>query len=376
MVNIRLPFGRKEIHAVLDISPGGAAIAVLSQSGSGAAEVLSQGSSALSLEPRTAEQAKGLIEGQIKEAAEISLKLLSATGRSGPIARVYVVVHAPWCETQIVSARKQFEKEQRIQSQIIGALAQESVARVTTTTIEKSVIQVSLNGYPTGRPENKFARDLAVTSIVSSCDEAVVRATEGAVRQAFPVAQIVWRSATRAALSLAREARLGSEFLIVDVGSDDTHILSYREGTADQLVIPEGTRTILAKAAAGKSPEEVLGFLRMMTRDACSSDACDAIRTGLASAEPDLVRVFGESIAKISGARKVPNDVILLCHPDLEDWMTSFLSRIDFAQFSVTSLPLSLYTPERLDVGRWVAGAQSADALTVAAALVNIESRE
>jgi hypothetical protein len=67
--------------------------------------------------------------------------------------------------------------------------------------------------------------------------------------------------------------------------------------------------------------------------------------------------------------------VLLVTHPDLEAWFSSFLSRIDFSQFTITALPLTVHSGDGLDVGKWVAGARETDALTVACALVNIESR-
>lgn len=379
MVNIHLGFGRGKTVAVVDVSPGGASVAIITCSKDSAATVLASAASALSLEKRTEDQEKGLIGEQVREAAERALKLYSAAGHQGAVTEAHVIVHAPWTHSQFLIAEEKHEEETRVQDAMISVLAKKSLGTASEidmrNLLEGSVIQVALNGYPTPDPAGKYAHELRVTSIASDCDPGVRSAVSGAVQQAFPVAQIVWRTGLRSLMTLARESHLDKEFLIIDMGGDDTHIAAYRGGLMDQLVVPEGTRTLLARLASAQAPEATISLLRMVSRDACSSDTCDALKQAMAAAEPELVRVFGESIAKIATKNRVPNDVLLVTHPDLESWLAEFLTRIDFAQFTVTSLPLTVHTAAKLDISKWVAGAQNSDATTVGAALVNIECR-
>ena len=60
--------------------------------------------------------------------------------------------------------------------------------------------------------------------------------------------------------------------------------------------------------------------------------------------------------------------------PDLEIWLSNFFGRIDFSQFTITTLPFSVNTPSSLGIERWVRGEHQAPALAVAAARVNIEA--
>jgi len=379
MVNINIGFNRAHSIAVIDVAPGGATVAICSSPKDSAATVFSIASSALSLESRTEVQAKSQIGEHVKEAASQAIKLYTSAGHSAPISEAYVIVHAPWARTALSSSEEHFEHETLIHSALISGLAKKALAdkvgKDTGDALETSAIRVDLNGYATPMPEGKRAHWMRVTSIASDCDPAVKAAIKGATEQHFPVARISWRSGIRALMALARESHLDTSFLVIDMGVEDTHIVSFRDGEMNQLIVPEGTRTILSRIAAGRPADEVVGYLRMLSRDACSTDACDALRQAVATTEPELVRVFGEAIGKIAAKNRVPNGVLLLAHPDLESWFAGFLARIDFAQFTETSLPLSVHTPQSLDISKWVAGAKTSDASTVAIALVNIESR-
>lgn len=371
-------FNREDSVAVVDVSPGGASVAIFSSSRTAANTLYASASSNLSLEAHTVQQAKASIGIQIKEAAERAAKMYATVGRVEPITKVYAIVHAPWTTSRFMSAKTQFESEIRVDDRHVGDIAKQSLENSDldrSRLLEATVVRISVNGYPTPDPAGARASSLEVTSLASVVEADVLASVESALHASFPVADIAWRSAIRSRMPLGAVAPIRGDFLMIDMGNDNTHIASIREGVLEQMVVPEGTRTILARAAGGRAPDEVLGYMRMIARDACSTEACEAVKKALAAAEPELVRIFGEAIANIATKKRVPNDVVLCAHPDLVEWLTALFARIDFAQFTVTSLPLSVHTPETLDIGRWVAGARTYDPATIGAALVNIETR-
>jgi hypothetical protein len=113
----------------------------------------------------------------------------------------------------------------------------------------------------------------------------------------------------------------------------------------------------------------------MLESDACSTDACEAVQKALATTEPELVRVFAGPIGQMAATRRAANDLLLVTHADLEPWLGRLFSRIDFSQFTVTTLPFTVCTPSSINMDRWVTGGIDDDPLAVACALVNIESR-
>ena len=164
---------------------------------------------------------------------------------------------------------------------------------------------------------------------------------------------------------------------VVDVGAQATSLVTIRKDVATDIVhVPEGSNTILKRIAGEKMPEETLTMMRMLAHGQCDKDACDAITQALAHAETDLVRIFGEAMAKMATSRRLPNDLILFAPADMTDWLVQFFSRLDFAQFTITTRPFS----PRVESGKGLTGsltfATGADAdsdLSIASALVNIE---
>jgi hypothetical protein len=378
MVNISLGHGRENIVAVVDISEGGASVAITACPHEGPSTVLASGRFPISFEPRSKDQSVGTIGQQIKEAAGAALKIYAEAGHRTPVKSVYAIVHAPWTHTVSVQTSSHTPEAVKIQDSTIAALAKEAFAQAkgieASRLLEACVSRIQLNGYTTREPAGKYAHRAEVTSLISDCDAGVKAAVRSAIESQFPAAAITWRSSIRALIELIRAQR-AEHRLIIDMGSDTSHIVSMRDGVLDERIVPEGVRTILARVAAGGMPDETLGHLRMLTRDACSNEACEKVETSLASAEPELARVFGEAIGQLASARHVANDLLLVTHADLEPWLTRFFSRIDFSQFTVTTLPFSVHSPssslaEFVDVGI------SDTALLVGAALVNIESHQ
>jgi len=161
--------------------------------------------------------------------------------------------------------------------------------------------------------------------------------------------------------------------------SEATHIVAVRKGVpAETAVVAEGKRSILKRIAGDKMPEEVLALMKMLEDDKCEPAACEAIKAAIAHVEPELVRVFGETIGKLAAKRRLPNPLIIAAHADLLPWLSRFFSRIDFTQFTVTMQPFipkaigQEYVTDLIDVP----SSLSVDlGLLLAASLVNIEQR-
>jgi hypothetical protein len=380
MVNMRFTRSRERVVAVCDIGVGGASAAILALRGESAAEVLATGHSTLSLEARSPDQAIGMISAQIKEACEAALASYTEKGHRMPVTSVYGVIHAPWMTTRVLRAGEIYGDEEYIHDAMVGKLAQQALANAQdldrSRLLEASVVRVELNGYATARPGGKHAHAVDVVSLASECNAEVRTSAETALHSVFPVAAITWRSGIRALMTFARESAVpSSHYLIVDMGVDSTHLVSVRGASFEQRIVPEGIRTILARVGGNASADQMLGSLRMLTRDACSTAECEAMQKAIALSEPELVHVFGEAIGQMATNRRMANDLLLITHPDLEPWLARFFSRIDFAQFTVTTLPFTICAPSSIHMDTWVTGEATEDSLAVGASLVNIESR-
>ena len=123
-------------------------------------------------------------------------------------------------------------------------------------------------------------------------------------------------------------------------------------------------------------PEDTLSKLRMIARGDCNDPTCASISEAMGKAEPELVRVFGETMGKLVTRERLPNDLILATHGDLIPWLSTFFTRIDFTQFTTTTQPFQVDALEPADFAHWAlpeAGVDVDTGLSIASALVNIE---
>ena len=159
--------------------------------------------------------------------------------------------------------------------------------------------------------------------------------------------------------------------------SEGTTLTATRNGvTTEHELVPEGLHTILKRISESGMPEETLSLIRMLSRDQCSDPACGTMQASIARVEPELVRIFGEAMGKCASLHRLPDTLILIAHPDILSWLSVFFSRIDFAQFTLTTQP---FVVKALDHAELIGSVQSLNGvvldsgLALGCGLVHIE---
>jgi hypothetical protein len=378
MLNIGLKF-RQESIAIVDVGPGFVRAALISLQ-DGTAHVTASAISLISVESETPEHSIAAIGERLDEALKRLMSRGEQKGVSGRINSVYCFVHAPWSHSMTVRKRVDYQVETKIHESHISALAKELLGEAKdidmNNMMEAAVIRTWLNGYPVEKPEGRSAHSLVVCAIVSDIDPSVKKNAEAAMHRAFPSSNIQWRSAAHAMQqTLGSVYRDDENYLAVDMGMDATHLISVRDGfPIGERVVKEGLRTILTRIDPKRVAEETLGMIRMLSRDACEGSACEAIQKAMAIAEPELAKIYGEAFGGLAQGRRLANTLVLSANPDLVDWMRQFFSRLDFTQFTATTLPFTVIPCDRAVIGSRVQSDEELHpALVFAAALVNME---
>ncbi len=346
------------VVAVADVGSASASVAIAHILPGNPAAVLVAKRLMLPLEERTPEQAKAGVVTLLSTVAEKALAAYaeSYAKRGKSVSSVYAVIRAPWVRSRTARAMTIFEREETITEEILSGLARQALGTeqepVLASLIGLGVIKVELNGYVTTNPLGKSAHAAAVSALVSECESAVRAQVTEALQRVFGTPPIL-RAQERALISIMHESPLRPHNqTIIDIGSDATECIVIRKGVAaDHALVAEGTYSMLKRVSGGGLPDETLSVMRMMNKDACSSDACKALSESLARAEPDLVRVFGEALGKLAAVRRLPNDMLIAVDPEFAPWLVRFFSRIDFGQFTVTTQPFapSILVPQDLD---------------------------
>lgn len=341
--------------AVADIGSGNASVAIFKAAHGKPAHILASHSTTLPIETRNPDSTMTAVTAALSESANKALTAAQAL-KIGPIQDVYAILRAPWTRSKTTRAEKKFPKDEKITDQIISGLAQEALASEKEfdreKLIEASVIRVELNGYPTAHPVGKHARSVTVSALESECESRIKNAVEETLVKVFS-SKPAFRSGARALLSVLRErSSAHADYVLVDMTSEATSILTVHEGApALQIVVPEGTQTILKRVAGKGMPEETLTLIRMLARDHCEDAACESVKEAMARTEQDLIKIFGEAMAKLAATKRLPKTLVLSAGWGMAEWLSLFFARIDFTQFTITTEPFSveILTPQDLE---------------------------
>ncbi|MBI4093659.1 hypothetical protein HY417_01735 [Candidatus Kaiserbacteria bacterium] len=348
----RKPRGR--IVAVADIGSGSVAVGIAEISPPSHAHVLASSRAMLPSGERSSEATISGIVSLLEDTAEKVLKMYrEKTKGTKHVDAACAVIHAPWVRSKTVRAETRLRDASRIEQEMIATLAREALRGETDfkkdAVLEAGIIRVELNGYPTLQPVGKYATHIAASALLSECEPRVREGIVETLTKVFACPPPSLRSDTRALLFVTRESSaLPKEALIINMAHEATNVIIVRKGiVAETALVAEGVHTIVKRIAGDKMPEETLTLIRLLALDQCDTDACEAIRASIASAEPQLAKAFGETFIQLSATRRLPNKLVLLSHEDLAPWLLHFFSRLDFAQFTVTTRP---FTPTTLSI--------------------------
>ncbi|MCR4281057.1 MAG: hypothetical protein NUV88_01855 [Candidatus Kaiserbacteria bacterium] len=376
---------KENIVSVADIGSGHVGYALVEVRKGQIPVILASARAVLPLEKRTPAQVKSgilsLLDDICKKASEEYVQIHAR--QSLPLVSAsYVILQAPWSESEIAHAETVFKKDTHITDEIIAGLAQEALKTDEkldhNNLFEAGVVRVSLNGYPTKKPAGKEAHAVAVSALISQCEPKLLANIKEKLQRVFPSAKPSAYSRVRVLLSALREMRpQSSDSMIIDMENEATNCIVMRDGLiSEHFLVPEGTQTILKRISEGM-PEETLSLMRMVSRGTCSTPACDKLNSSLALAEPEIVRIFGDALGHLVSKHRLPNELLLISDPALSDWLSTIFSRIDFSQFTVTTREFapSVITSENLRASVASAGGAIDTGLMLAVSFVNTEER-
>lgn len=374
-----------EVVAIADIDSDSVGISVARIEIGKAAVVLVSERRSLSIEERSGAHTDSaivaLLDMLCKNAAD-TYALKSRDGSARPVSKTYIVLGTPWVKTATVRAATEFPDERRITDDLIRRLARHAFLGERelrrTNVFEACIVSIELNGYPTLSPDGKHAHGVFISALISECDPTFRGGVADALRRHFPSSEPLVRSEARSLLSITRESGTRTQnHTLISVSGDTSSVIIMRKGVLGEHVnIAEGTANMLRRIGGATLPEDTMSLLRMVMKDACSTPACEQINSAIATAEPDMVKVFGQSLAMIASRHRLPNALTLVVRPEFASWLQRFFSRIDFAQFTITTQPFEtqVLTTQHLNAFATPESGVSLDAgSAVAVGFVNIE---
>lgn len=382
MFSLKRPKGTAVL--VADIDDMSVGVSVVHLGSDGPVTIVASERRRLPFESRTKEQTIVGVGKLLEEVTNSVVKTYTgadAKNAPPPLKRAYAILHAPWSKFRTETASEQFEAPRPITKELIAATAKKALATPRDvdkgTILESGIMQVTLSGYPTGKPVGKRSADLSVTAFESDIDPGLKQTVITTLGKVLPGRDVSLRSSMRAALSVLHEHLPDiHRYVILDVGGEGSDCAIIRKESVTQLArVGEGTTSIIKRLAGAGLPEEIFTQMRMLAMDTCATDACKALKDSLARIEPDLAKIFGEKFSSLAAKRRLPNSAILNCPPEFSLWLQGFFSRIDFSQFTATLQPFTVepLSPDHLrDIVIWSAGIPADTGLGLAAGYVHI----
>lgn len=378
--HMRIPFFSRasKTFIVADVGAGGSAAGFLIQEdGPGLMQAAAR--SHPSLEERGPDAALAQLARTFAESADAARAQAAKAGVHAPEA-AYIIIRSPWTVSRCLSIERAFDTETAVTDDLISSLAKEALskgAEAASELLEASVVHIELNGYPVASPAGKKARHLKVAVLVSTMEKQYRDAITAVAQKAFPGIPLKLRSHVRTLLVALKNEQHDRNCVVIDLADDGTTVSVVRKNLLDsETRIAAGVQTLLARIAKTGSREETLALLSMLEKGTCTSAACDEITQALSAAEPELTKIFGEGLATLATQRRLPNDAYLMAQSDIAAWFAQFLARIDFAQFTLTSQPLSVHVVGPAEFESLVhlsPGVMTDPGLCLAAALVHSE---
>ncbi len=342
-------FRKQSSPPVLFVHVEGGAVSVAAVCMQDKPKVLLSDRKELPTAERTVEQLEQQTASMLQEVLVAFLERYSKSDHAQkrpPLSTVDVHFGPTFAEADTAHATVTFPKPQIVTDGLIAETAKQAVAllpKSDRTVLESLVTRVHVNMYPTGKPVGKLGESLGVSVFRSGITESARRRIDEALHTALPGHTPLYRSFARDLMHLLREASDSPYHLVIDIEEGKSHCISLRDDEiAAHATVPIGTGSVLSKIAGTGSLEETRTLIRLAAKDSCSTAACEEIKTKLAAVEPLLVKTFGDGFATLSSVYRLPNTCLILAQPDLSPWLEHVFSRLDFAQFTVTSQPLTV----------------------------------
>lgn len=300
-------------------------------------------SGSLSAEERSDPQAASGLKNLLQTKVPALLKLYAGAPGHMKIREVFAVVHSPISSSQIVTDTRFLKTEERITDALLDECAKSALGDIAKHPdfLSARLLQVRLNGYATARPEGKYATELEVIGLACELDRAFREPVLSAFEKALPGVAVTLRSGVLAIAAL--EAARDDECVIFLLSTEGTEIVVMRRGVPTTCAfVPIGVRAIAERAGKGAPAESLLATLRIVRSGNGSDVALQEAEAALGAVEPEVAKIFGESFAALSSPLRLPTRAYLVSPPELRDWFNRFLTRIDFAPFTLTAQPFEV----------------------------------
>ena len=269
---------------------------------------------------------RGLVD--ICAGIKLALENVRKQGLGHPDA-ISVVIGTPWYLSQSRTVMYQGETPIKVDEKFVGkllaaevdAFAHEHYTGTAPGIVEEVVMKVALNGYPTGRPYNKMAKEVAVTFYLSMAQELFLEAVRKEIASAYHHREIKFHTFTFAAWQVARFTSMVGipDLNFIDIGGEVSEwTLVEADCVVESVSFPIGAHTIIRDLAANFSIdlEEARTLYEAYQEKRVSPSVDKRIAEVLAGVEGKWVNYMRAIIGSLANTHILPTRYCVVGFPE------------------------------------------------------------
>lgn len=300
---------------------------------------------------------KTFLSGMV-EALDATAKDLTLS-KNGRPDEIIIFLGSPWYAAQARSVTMSKNTNFTITKKLVDDLARKEIenfekeelakyqdAGNQARLIEKEVINILLNGYPSTDPYDKKASEIHLSMIVSMSPEIVLQKIEESIIGAFHTKKIKFHSFMYAGTLITRDLFMShQQFLFVDISGEITDIALVKNGTVmDVVSFPYGKNVLLRKFAKGMDKtipdaEALFALYRDNKMEASLKIKADKV---VATITAEWTALFQVALSKLATEFLLPDVIALTITPDVLPFFTQAIQNESFTQYTLTEKIFSI----------------------------------
>jgi hypothetical protein len=295
----------------------------------------------------------------------------------GRISKAAVFLGSPWSSSEVKFVNLKKDEPFPITRELLARIREDEIKKFLSSDdramysqgsggalelIEELVIDVSLNGYSTARPERKRTRTIDMTLALGATSERIKQRIEETFRRELRVPKVSFHtSVTTAFLSIRDMFPERHDFLVVSIGSELSEISIILNNILHETVsFPIGvnhlfrsiarkldlspamarTEALLSLAKGDTKTKDQSGQGRGRDYGESSKDRVSVANAGSVSKEIELFRDkwtkdFYGVIEILSKDHILPRDIFVLIEEDLQSLISPCVGDARFSQFGL-----------------------------------------
>lgn len=283
--------------------------------------------------------------------------LNSATGKIHVVNSVDALISSPWFASETKNLKVEYDKPRVITKAVVDKLfeneqrqfearsaALEKKKADSYALLERKIMRVCLNGYPTSKPYGKLAGELALSVAINIASYDFLEKVKLTITRRFPVHSFAFHTFSLAAFATIRDYYPdNADFIFARIGGEVTDIIISKRGIITETVsFPLGQNGLLRnveKFFVGSPHAALESLLKLLHDGKMAAMEKSRMQNALAKTEVEWLALFNNVISNLLEETFLPKSLFLLHSGPYVKVFEGFLRKAKSSQFTVTAEP-------------------------------------